>query len=84
MEAWSTVKKNIMEQQAIGVALGAASLFAGYVLRRLAQTRAEDLSYLNHVPQFQDFGKLRDHLKDSPSQSADVLIQGIILGDKES
>ncbi len=67
-----------MEQQAIGVVLGAASLFAGYVLRKLAQTRAEDLSYLNHIPQFQDFKKLRDHLKDSPSESADVLIQGCV------
>ncbi len=63
-------------EQAAGVVLGAVSLFAGYVLRKLAQARAEDLSNLNHVPQFQDFSKLRDHLKDSPSQSADVLIQG--------
>lgn len=65
-----------MEQQAIGFALGAASLFAGYVLRKIAEMRAEELSYLNHVPRFYDFKQLKDHLKDSPSQSADVLLEG--------
>lgn len=69
-------KLHNMEQQAIGVVLGATSLFAGYILRKLAQMRAEDLFYLNHVPQFQDFKQLKDHLKNSPNQNAEVLLQG--------
>ena len=65
-----------MELHAAGFVLGAASLFAGYVLRKIAQMRAEDLSYLNLVPRFHNFKQLKDHLKNSPNQSADVLLEG--------
>ena len=65
-----------IEQQIIGVVLGATSLFAGYVLSQLSQMRSRELSYLQHVPQFRDFTKLGEHLKNSPSQRADVLVEG--------
>ena len=73
-----------MEQQVlVGAILGAGSLFAGYVLHKLSELRSEEVSYLHLVPQFRDFGKLRDHLKSSPNLAADVLLEGVVekLGD---
>lgn len=60
----------------MGVVLGGTSLFAGYILHKLSQTRSQELSYLHHVPQFTDLGQLKDHLKNSPNQKADVLVEG--------
>lgn len=67
-----------MEQQLFGVALGAASLLAGYVLHQLSQMRAKQLSYLQNVPQFTDMKNLRSHLSSSPEQKADVLVEGVV------
>ena len=60
----------------MGVVLGATSLIAGYVLHKLSQMRSQELSYLHHVPQFRDLKQLKDHLRSSPNQRADVLIEG--------
>ena len=67
-----------MEQQVVGVALGASSLLLGYIIHRAAQMRLEELSYLKHIPRFSNFGGLRDHLRNSPNQRADVLIEGSV------
>lgn len=67
-----------MEQQVIGVALGASSLLLGYIISKAAQMRQEELSYLKHIPRFSNFGGLRDHLRNSPNQRADVLIEGSV------
>ena len=40
--------------------------------------RQEELSYLHHVPQFLNFRSLREHLRNSPNQKADVLIEGVV------
>lgn len=61
-----------------GVAVGAASLLAGYVLHQLSQIRSKELSYLQHVPQFTSMKKLRDHLTNCPEQKAEVLIEGVV------
>ena len=66
----------VMEQQVVGLVLGASSLLAGYFLRKLADLRVEEVSYLHHVPKFRNFGQLREHLKSSPQQTADVLVEG--------
>lgn len=72
-----------MEQQVVGIVLGASSLLLGYVIHKAAQMRQEELSYLQHIPRFANFRYLRDHLRNSPSQRADVLIEGSVdkLGD---
>lgn len=67
-----------MEQQIVGVVLGASSLLLGYVIRKAAQMRQEELSYLHHTPQFSSFSNLREHLRNSPSQRADVLVEGVV------
>lgn len=68
-----------MEQQVlVGAILGASSLVAGYVLHKLSELRSEEVSYLHLVPQFRNFGKLRDHLKNSPDLAADVLLEGVV------
>lgn len=68
-----------MEQQVLaGVILGAGSLVAGYVLHKLSDLRSEEVSYLHLVPQFRDFGRLRNHLKNSPGCAADVLVEGVV------
>ena len=66
-----------------GVVLGGVSLLGGYVLRKLAELRAEQVSYLHQVPKFRDLAALRDHLRSSPGQRADVLVEGRVkkLGD---
>ena len=66
-----------------GVLLGGVSLLSGYVLRKVAELRAQEVSYLHQVPQFRDFSALRKHLKNTPSQRADVLVEGRVskLGD---
>ena len=65
-----------MEQHIFGVVIGAGSVLAGWVLSKLADVHTEEVSYLHHVPQFRDFQKLKEHLKNSPSQKADVLVEG--------
>lgn len=67
-----------MELQIVGVALGASSLLLGYFISKAAQMRQEELSYLQHIPRFSNFAHLRDHLRNSPSQRADVLIEGSV------
>ena len=62
----------------VGIVLGASSLLLGYVIHKAAQMRQEELSYLMHIPRFANFGRLRDHLRNSPSQRADVLIEGSV------
>ena len=66
-----------------GVLLGGVSLLGGYILRKVSEMRAEEVSYLHQVPQFTDFASLRRHLKSSPGQRADVLVEGRVskLGD---
>ena len=66
-----------------GVLLGGVSLLGGYILRKVSELRAEEVSYLHQVPQFRDFTVLRKHLKSSPGQRADVLVEGRVakLGD---
>ena len=66
------------EQHIVGVVLGASSLLVGYLIHKAAQMRQEELSYLQHVPQFPNFRGLREHLRDSPNQKADVLIEGVV------
>jgi hypothetical protein len=66
------------EQHIVGVVLGASSLLVGYLINKAAQMRQEELSYLQHVPQFPNFRSLREHLRDSPNQKADVLIEGVV------
>ena len=67
-----------MEHQLFaGVVFGASSLIAGYVLHKLSEMRAQEVSYLHLVPQFHDFRQLKEHLKNSPQQKADVLVEGI-------
>lgn len=61
-----------------GVFLGASSLIAGYVLHKLSEMRAQEVSYLHLVPQFRDFRQLKEHLKNSPEQKADVLVEGSV------
>ena len=67
----------------VGIVIGGVSLLGGYVLRRLSELRAQEVSYLHQVPQFTDFAALRRHLKISPEQRADVLVEGRVgkLGD---
>ena len=67
-----------MEQQIVGVVLGASSLLLGYAIHKAAQMRQEELSYLQHIPRFSNFSYLCDHLRNSPSQRADVLIEGSV------
>lgn len=66
-----------------GVLLGGVSLLGGYLLRKVSELRAQEVSYLHQVPQFRDFTALRKHLKNSPGQRADVLVEGRVgkLGD---
>ena len=66
-----------------GAVLGVASLLGGYFLRKFSEIREQEVSYLNQVPQFTDFSSLRQHLKNSPGQRADVLLEGRVgkLGD---
>ena len=66
-----------------GVLIGGVSLLGGYILRKVSELRAEEVSYLHQVPQFTDFTALRRHLKSSPGQRADVLLEGRVskLGD---
>ena len=73
-----------MDQPLIaGVFFGASSLIAGYILHKLSEMRAQEVSYLHLVPQFHDFRQLKEHLKNSPEQKADVLVEGAVkkLGD---
>ena len=67
----------------VGVFIGGVSLLGGYVLRRVSELRAQEVSYLHQVPQFTDFSALRRHLKNSPGGRADVLVEGRVgkLGD---
>ncbi len=65
-----------MEQQLLGLMLGAGSVALGYLLGKLGDLRAEEVSYLQGVPKFRDFSKLREHLKNSPDQKADVMVEG--------
>ena len=66
-----------------GVVLGGVSLLGGYLLRKVSELRSQEVSYLHQVPQFRDFTALRKHLKSSPGQRADVLVEGRVgkLGD---
>lgn len=64
------------QHAAFGVLMGASSLLVGYVLHRLSEMRMEELSYLQHVPKFSDFKKLRNHLSNIPDKTADVLVEG--------
>ena len=66
-----------------GVLLGGVSLLGGYILHKVSELRAQEVSYLHQVPQFRDFTALRKHLKSSPGQRADVLVEGRVsrLGD---
>ena len=66
------------EQHIVGVVLGASSLLIGYLIHKGAQMRQEELSYLQHVPQFPNFRSLREHLRSSPNKKADVLIEGVV------
>ena len=72
-----------MEHLVTGVVLGGVSLLGGYLLHKVSEIRAQEVSYLNQVPQFRDFSVLRNHLKSSPGQRADVLVEGRVtkLGD---
>ena len=65
-----------MEQHLFGIALGASSLLAGWLLHNLSKSRSEALSYLQDVPKFTDLGKLRQHLNECPDKQAEVLVQG--------
>lgn len=67
-----------MEQQLFGVALGASSLLAGYLLHQFSQIRSRELSYLQLVPQFTNLKKLRDHLAGCPGNTAEVLVEGVV------
>lgn len=66
-----------------GVVLGGVSLVGGYLLHKVSELRSQEVSYLHQVPQFRDFTALRKHLKSSPGQRADVLVEGRVgkLGD---
>lgn len=66
-----------------GILLGGVSLLGGYLLHKVSEIRAQEVSYLNQVPQFRDFSALRTHLKNSPGQRAEVLVEGRVakLGD---
>ena len=66
-----------------GLLLGGVSLLGGYILRKVSELRAQEVSYLHQVPQFRDFSLLRKHLKNTPGQRADVLVEGRVgkLGD---
>lgn len=66
------------EQHIVGVVLGASSLLVGYIIHKAAQARQKELSYLTHVPQFPNLRSLREHLRNSPNQRADVLIEGVV------
>ena len=67
-----------MEQQLIGVALGASSLLVGYLFHKLSEARSKELSYLRDVPQFTNMSALRQHLADSPEQRAEILVEGTV------
>ena len=77
------LKMDAAEPLLVGVVIGGVSLLGGYVLRRLSELRAQEVSYLHQVPQFTDFAALRRHLQNSPEQRADVLVEGRVgkLGD---
>lgn len=66
-----------------GVLVGGVTLLGGFVLRKLSDWQTQEVSYLHQVPQFTDFLSLRNHLKNSPDQKADVLVEGRVgkLGD---
>ena len=66
-----------------GLLLGGVSLLGGYILRKVSELREQEVSYLHQVPQFRDFSLLKKHLKSSPGQRADVLVEGRVgkLGD---
>jgi len=67
-----------MEQHLFGVALGASSLLAGWLLHSLSKSRSEELSYLQEVPKFTDFRQLKDHLNECPGKQAEVLVEGVV------
>lgn len=60
----------------MGLIVGAGSLALSYLLGKLGDLRAEEVSYLQGVPQFRDFRKLKEHLRNSPGQKADVMVEG--------
>ncbi len=72
------------QQAAIGAAIGATSLFIGYILHQVSQNRSRDLSYLQHVAQFTNMGELKKHLAKCPDQRADVLIEGTVRKSSEA
>ena len=67
-----------MAEQLVGVVLGATSLLAGYAFHQFSQMRSKELSYLQHVPQFTNMQKLREHLLNCQDNKADVLIEGVV------
>ena len=66
------------------MAIGATSLFVGYILHQVSQHRSKELSYLQHVTQFTNLHKLKDHLSNCPDQKADVLIEGTVKKGNET
>lgn len=72
-----------VEHVLTGVLIGGVSLLGGYVLRKVSELRDQEVAYIHQVPQFTDFAALRRHLKNAPSQRADVLLEGRVekLGD---
>lgn len=70
-----------------GVGVGISSLCLGYVFHQFSQIRSKELSYLQLVPQFSNFKKLRQHLSGCQDCSSEVLVQGVVgnaVGGKEA
>lgn len=67
-----------MEQQAVGVLLGAGSLLVGYLMSKLAESQGSEVDYLRNVPKYRNLGSLKSDLSKTPSNRADVLIEGIV------
>ena len=62
----------------MGVVIGAASMLGGFILHKLSVYQSQEVSYLHLVPKFTNFRSLKDHLKSSPGQKADVLVEGSV------
>ena len=67
-----------MEQNVLGVVIGATSMLGGYLFRKLLEGTSQKLSDMEHVPRFRNLGELKNHLAASSSQQDCVIVEGVV------
>lgn len=67
-----------MEQQLVGVLLGAGSMLAGFLISKVAESQGNEVDYLKNVTRYQNLGNLKTDLEKVPGQRADVLVEGVV------